>query len=106
MTYKQYAKYAHLYGSHRWRMRALRQKKEHPICAMCLKDGLIKQASVADHIEPHNGDKVKFFNGPLQSLCSHHHNSDKKMIEQRGFTNHIGVDGWPVDPNHPANARK
>jgi hypothetical protein len=40
---------------------------------MCLKDGRINAATIADHIEPHKGDEQKFFFGELQSLCKLHH---------------------------------
>jgi hypothetical protein len=32
-----------------------------------------------------------------------HHNSAKRFEEIRGYTKEIGVDGWPLDPKHPAN---
>lgn len=25
------------------------------------------------------------------------------MIENKGYVNDIGVDGWPIDANHPVN---
>jgi hypothetical protein len=68
---------------------------------MCLKDGRINAATIADHIEPHKGDQQKFFFGELQSLCKLHHESAKKREEARGYSTRIGADGWPVDPRHP-----
>jgi 5-methylcytosine-specific restriction endonuclease McrA len=51
---------------------------KHPNCAICG-----KPASVVDHIEPHKGDKAKFWNSQnWQSLCSHHHNSTKQSLER------------------------
>jgi len=59
---------------------------------MCLSEGKIVAARIADHVEPHHNDPIKFWNGKLQSLCAHCHESRK---------NAIGVDGWPIDPRHP-----
>jgi hypothetical protein len=42
-------------------------------------------------------DINSFWLGELQSLCTFHHNSTKKIIEQRGYDTAIGVDGWPLD---------
>jgi hypothetical protein len=36
---------------------------------MCLSEGKIVAARIADHIEPHRGDPIKFWTGALQSLC-------------------------------------
>jgi hypothetical protein len=68
---------------------------------MCLSEGRIVAARIADHVEPHQGDPVKFWSGKLQSLCAHCHESRKKFAEHRGFDKAIGVDGWPLDPRHP-----
>jgi hypothetical protein len=68
---------------------------------MCLAEGRVTSASIADHIEPHRGDQLKFFLGELQSLCPTHHESSKKRQEHRGYSTQVGPDGWPVDPEHP-----
>jgi 5-methylcytosine-specific restriction endonuclease McrA len=91
------------YGLGRWRNRRKVQLQEHPLCAFCLKRGLVVPATIVDHVEPHRGDWNKFVLGAVQSLCSHCHESTKKEIEQRGFARDVGLDGWPIDPNHPAN---
>lgn len=70
---------------------------------MCLQQGKVEPACIADHIEPHRGDEMAFWFGPLQSLCKQHHNGAKQMLEHRGYDKAIGADGWPVDPKHPAN---
>ena len=95
------------YGRRWWRNRALRQLREHPLCRLCLElKGLIVPAEVADHIEPHVGDWQRFRHGALQSLCRDCHDSAKRTIEVRGYSLEIGVDGWPVDPRHPAYGRR
>ena len=68
---------------------------------MCLEHGQPVPATVADHIEEHNGNWNKFWLGELQSLCANCHNSRKRLITARGYDPTIGVDGWPIDPEHP-----
>src|SRR5262245_337072 len=97
------SQFSHLYNNTRWRNRRLAQLRAQPLCSLCLAKGIVMAASVADHVEPHRGDPYLFWNGKLQSLCSDCHNSTKQQIEARGYSREIGIDGWPVDPNHPAN---
>jgi 5-methylcytosine-specific restriction protein A len=94
----------HLYGSAHWqRLRAL-QLKQHPLCKFCLEGrGAVVPASIADHVEPHGGDPNKFFLGELQSLCKRCHDSRKRFMELNGYAPDVGLDGWPIDPLHPAN---
>src|SRR5262249_36052165 len=44
-----------------------------PLCVFCLARGIVTPAVIADHIEPHRGDRNKFILGPLQSLCRECH---------------------------------
>jgi hypothetical protein len=60
-------------------------------------------ATVADHVTPHRGDWAAFCTGKLQSLCDPCHKSTKVQIEQRGYCCDVGLDGLPIDPNHPFN---
>jgi hypothetical protein len=87
----------------RWRRRRARQLRVEPVCRICLqRDNLVTPAMVCDHIEPHHGDRHKFYYGALQSLCIDHHNGAKRSIERRGYDNTIGPDGLPLDKvNHP-----
>lgn len=91
----------HLYNAARWRKRRTYQLREHPLCQRCSDKGLVVPATVAHHIERHNGDPVSFFTGPLRSLCKPCHDRIEQGIEARGFDNEIGLDGWPLDPTHP-----
>lgn len=104
--YLEYHQYKHLYGKQRWRNRAKQQLRAHSLCCMCEEHGVVTLADVADHVIPHNGDEQLFWFGKLQSLCYSHHNSTKQQIENKGYVNDIGVDGWPVDPAHPVNVVK
>jgi hypothetical protein len=70
---------------------------------MCLQNGQVVPATDADHVVPHKGDERAFWYGELQSLCGSCHRSVKQKEEKRGYRSDIGINGWPIDPRHPAN---
>jgi 5-methylcytosine-specific restriction enzyme A len=91
-----------LYDTREWRKMRARQLAEHPLCAMCERMGRITAATIADHIIPHNNNHKLFFdNNNLQSLCSTCHSGIKRMADIHGYSQACGVDGIPVDLNHP-----
>lgn len=90
--------HAHLYNSRRWRKRRAAQLQAHPLCAICQRLGATTVATVADHVEPHRGDEVKFWNGELQSLCAICHDGAKQQYEATGRMRGCDVDGIPLDP--------
>lgn len=92
-----------LYDSVRWRKRRAEQLSREPLCAICLKVGRRTPATVADHVEPHKGDLDLFWNGELQSLCASCHSKHKQAQEKGGLLPGCGVDGVPLDDNHPWN---
>lgn len=96
--------YRALYKTAAWqRMRQYHLSQE-PLCRFCAKQGRVTAATVVDHIKPHRGDRRLFFDqSNFQSLCAPCHDSVKQAEEKRGYSNEIGLDGRPVDPNHPAN---
>lgn len=94
------------YGRKAWYNKSKHQLKIEPLCRMCKERGIIEPARVADHMIPHRGDPNLFWLGELQSLCVDHHNKTKQQIEVRGYSSEIGVDGFPVDKNHPFNKSK
>jgi 5-methylcytosine-specific restriction enzyme A len=98
------SRYHHFYNTQRWRRIAWHQLMAEPLCRFCAERGLAVPATVADHVEPHDGDLTCFWLGRLQSLCSTCHNKDKQLEERRGYRTDVGKDGWPIDPRHPANA--
>ena len=87
------------YNTRAWRrLRKLILARE-PMCRFCLADGLMVEATVADHITPHKGDRRMFWHGPFQSLCATCHNSTKARIERtngRAVFQRVGADGLPV----------
>lgn len=83
--------------------------RKHPLCCACEAKGRVVPASVVDHIVPHKGDMVKFWDAAnnWQSLCAACHNS-KTAREDGAFGNAPKIPGCdaaglPVDPGHPWN---
>jgi 5-methylcytosine-specific restriction enzyme A len=91
------------YHSKKWRRRSRTFLKHNPWCVICLKEGEHQVATICDHVQPHNGDEVAFWCGEVQALCKLHHDGSKQREECLGYSTKIGLDGWPVDPQHPAN---
>ncbi|WP_232367816.1 HNH endonuclease [Tritonibacter horizontis] len=59
---------------------------------------------VVDHVIPHRGDLGLFLDpANLQTLCPDDHDQNKQRLEARGYSQERGADGWPIDPQHPAN---
>lgn len=69
-----------------------------PLCEFCLVTEDVTAADVVDHKKPHKGD-AELFHDPnnLQSLCKHHHDSAKQMMERGKKIAIIGVDGYPIE---------
>ena len=89
----------------RWRARREQQLRNHPLCRLCMDmRGLVVAATVADHVEPHRNDPIKF-EGPLQSLCKACHDSWKQALESGGHMKGCDLTGMPLDPNHAWNKR-
>ena len=94
--------YERMYKTPAWRQRRARQLAREPWCAYCLSNGKQTVAVVADHVVPHRGNAVAFWQGRLQSLCLHCHGSLKQR-EETPAIGAIGANGWPTDPRHYAN---
>jgi 5-methylcytosine-specific restriction enzyme A len=94
------------YGG-KWRAARAGYLLKHPFCVRCARLDKVGLATVVDHIIPHRGDRVLFWDSTnWQSLCADHHNgakqSDEKTGQQKGCDQH----GRPIDPSHPWNRRK
>jgi 5-methylcytosine-specific restriction protein A len=98
---------ARAYGKE-WRKATALYRRQHPLCVFCERKGIWSATYAIDHIVPHKGDPVLFWSeGNWQPLCQRCHNRTKKNLEMRGYDPHaIGVDGYPLDPNHPAIKRR
>jgi len=61
------------YGS-AWRRARKEYLEAHPLCVECLKEGRYVKATDVDHIMPHRGDFVLFWDRDnWQALCHSHH---------------------------------
>lgn len=92
-----------LYSTAGWRTLRTRQLLKEPCCRFCRQQGVIAPATVVDHIEPHKGDRSKFFDAQnLQSLCKACHDGLKQAAENGfGVVSGSRVDGLPMDAMHP-----
>ena len=81
------------YQLERWRRIRREQLRREPLCAFCLKRGVVTVASIADHIVAHAGEWNSFITGDLQSLCPHCHDSTKRLDDNKQA---LDSDGWPV----------
>lgn len=71
------------YGG-RWQRLRLRFLKRNPLCTRCQALGLVVEATVVDHIVPHEGDSARFWDeSNWQALCKPCHDSWKKQQENR-----------------------
>ena len=67
----------------RWQKARARFLHAHPLCATCQKQGRLVKATVVDHIKPHRGDPVLFWDeANWQPLCKACHDK-KTMTEDR-----------------------
>jgi 5-methylcytosine-specific restriction protein A len=70
------------YGS-RWRAARSAFLRNNPLCVECQKKGILKAATVVDHIVPHKGDQGLFWDqSNWQALCAHCHS--RKTAEKDG----------------------
>lgn len=75
---------AGLYGVE-WRKARKLFLEANPLCAMCKELGTLHPARIVDHIIPHRGNVVLFWDREnWQGLCTHHHNSTKQHHEKQG----------------------
>lgn len=59
----------------RWHKARAEWLRTHPLCAACLKANHITPATTVDHIKPHKGNQILFWDrSNWQSLCTMHHN--------------------------------
>lgn len=58
------------YSTSRWQRLRERQLSQNPLCVTCLSVGVTEPATDVDHIRPHRGDPLLFWDAKnLQSLC-------------------------------------
>lgn len=92
------AAWQHLYKGAAWRRLRQHQLAMQPLCEFCLVTEEITAAEVVDHKRRHQGDPELFFDATnLQSLCKHHHDSAKQMMERGKKVVTYGLDGYPIE---------
>ena len=102
-TTKRRGQWDRWYNTKPWDRRRKLQLRQQPLCEICLREGRLEPAEIADHVQPHRGDYNLFRLGPLQSLCKKCHDQTKHIVELKGFSNKVDLQGNPIDPNHPWN---
>jgi 5-methylcytosine-specific restriction protein A len=69
--------------TYEWQQARLEWLQQHPLCVMCQRAGRVTAATVVDHIKPHRGDMVLFWNRDnWQSLCATCHSARKQRMER------------------------
>lgn len=89
-------RYSSWYKTASWQRRRAAHLAGEPLCRMCLEEGRLTEARVADHKVPHRGDRSLFDDDSnLQSLCFSHHNEKQRMEQGLRRRVAVGVDGYP-----------
>ena len=88
----------------RWQRYRVAYLTHHPLCTMCRARGRTRAATVVDHIKPHRGDQVLFWDpSNHQALCQPCHDGIKQAQEKGGRLAGCGADGMPLDQQHHWN---
>ena len=101
--------YRRLYQTKRWKhLREVALLRDLFTCQRCgchLKRGRTHpQSAVVHHIKAHKGDLELFYDiDNLASACKACHDGPMQSAEARGYDTTISENGWPEDPQHPAN---
>jgi len=69
--------------SSRWQKVRSQFLKANPLCKECQSQGKLTPATVVDHIKPHRGDKVLFWDeSNWQPLCKKCHDKKTRSLDQ------------------------
>jgi 5-methylcytosine-specific restriction enzyme A len=75
--------FKYLYNTSRWKKSRRLFLQEHPLCEECKTSGVVKAATVVDHVEAHKGNEELFWNqSNWQALCKECH--DRKTAKEDG----------------------
>jgi 5-methylcytosine-specific restriction protein A len=62
-----------------WQKARAEHLYNNPVCVMCDAEGIVRIATVVDHIDPHRGNMDVFWDmARWRSLCKPHHDSDSQ----------------------------
>jgi hypothetical protein len=64
---------------------------------------LVVVAQLVHHVEPHDGDPIKFWYGKLESLCRPCHEKEHGRANDNPW---IGEDGLPLPPKQQAERER
>lgn len=91
----------HLYDTKRWKALRLYRLGIEPCCRLCKQAERITPACIVDHIVPHKGDEVLFFDlDNTQSTCKPCHDGTKQSAERTGHERGCDAQGVPIDAKH------
>lgn len=91
-----------VYHDPRWRKLRAQHLRKQPRCVICRRPAVSGQALHVDHIVPWRKDYSRRFDPTnVQTLCVKCHATHKRAIGIHGYSNDIGLNGWPIDPRHP-----
>ncbi len=71
------------YGLQRWKRLRRAELERQPNCERCDAEGVLTEATVVNHRDPHRGDEAKFWAGPFECVCDWHHNAIIQSEEKR-----------------------
>ncbi|WP_105531818.1 HNH endonuclease signature motif containing protein [Solimicrobium silvestre] len=98
--------YKNLYGRKNWFRLRWNQLQRQPLCELHLKLNRVVAATIVDHIKPHRGNEILFFDPlNLQSLCKTCHDGAKQELEKSGTLRGCDLSGQPLDCNHHWNRK-
>jgi 5-methylcytosine-specific restriction endonuclease McrA len=74
-----------MYSKQSWKVLRESFLSTYPLCKVCQQLGVIRVATIVDHITPHKGNSDLFFDADnLQSLCKRHHDKKTNAEKQSG----------------------
>ncbi len=82
----------------RWDRAAADFRRDHPLCLGCEAVGRIEATTVTDHVVPHKGDMVLFWDRTRwQPACGWHHDVVKQRLEAMYAAGEIGEEALRLD---------
>jgi 5-methylcytosine-specific restriction protein A len=92
------------HASAEWRKLSILKRQKDPLCEHCLLAGKTVPAEQVDHKIPPRGDfTLQRAWTNLVSVCASYHSHKTRIGKPRPYSNEVGLDGYPIDPRHPAN---
>jgi 5-methylcytosine-specific restriction endonuclease McrA len=78
--------------SSKWDSASIGFLKKNKTCKACELAGVLQRAQVTDHVVPHKGDMVVFWDrSQWQAVCRWHHDVVKQVLEREFAAGKIGA---------------